>query len=301
MDPTPHYDNDLNSAMAYKGQHPEYIMVVSLEDESMNFDDFWSNQSVLSILRSNFIITRLSQVNNSAGFQQFTIFFQISEFPTIVIFGEQSAKVSKVMYPYPDVDTFCDYFLPPKLRSKNKAKNSAPQAERTTTKISVQSITGHFSKVFNVDETIGDLKKWILEESGDDNDLLNRLIVSHTHNPLPSDDSMTLKQADLVPSALLKAVGDEQFEIHVEDGSNEMPMINGRSPSRNRTGFCTRLSNFKLFKVIKNIGDMINPWGDDGTDDSNPNFWQFQPNPQMSRDIREMMRLARQQPRFAEA
>ncbi|OHT01453.1 hypothetical protein TRFO_31718 [Tritrichomonas foetus] len=286
MSSPPLIENDLNAAMAYKGIHPDCTLIVSLENESLNFDQFWNDPQTNSIFNSSFVLTRLSESGSPESLRQFVSLFRISEYPAVVVFGEHSALVSKVFFPFPSPTEFHDFFTPARLK-KQKMTNNSPQPppQRTTTKISVQALSGSFSRVFSVNDTIGDLKAWITEESGNDLELLNQIIISHTHQPLPEDDSVTLKDADLVPSALLRVLGEENLDIRVEVGQNELP-----GTARPRAGFMSRLRNLRFFKWIGLISDLINPWGDDGTDDDST-FWQYKPNPQMARDIRESMRM----------
>ena len=44
MSNLPHFEDDLNAAMMYKGQNTNFFLIVSLEDSnSKNFDDFWTS------------------------------------------------------------------------------------------------------------------------------------------------------------------------------------------------------------------------------------------------------------------
>lgn len=260
METSRNFETDLNAAMMAKGQHPETILVVSLEDANVEFfGKFWANSEIRSLLNEKIIILRLSELVSPDQFRQFLNLFHVNDFPSIVIFGENSAVVTRTFYPFPNSSTLSSYLRstsstfqsaespnpiihsseeyhspsqssPPvetTHKEKPKEQSSQPPVLKTTTKISIQTPSGRsFTHIFEKTETIATLKKWIETEIG--SDAIPSLIIPHTNSPLPENDSLTLEAADLTPSALLKLVGDEPLlEIHVEDGQDDVPGIRG--------------------------------------------------------------------------
>lgn len=332
MSNLPHFENDMNTAMMYKGQHPECFLIVSLEDsDSKRFDDFWANSLIILNLNSNHIITRLSESKNPAGYNQFLSLFKITNTPSIVIFGQNTALITKTFYPYPDPSTLINFFSqsppapttpqndfpvppspeteveekPPSKQSQTEPKLQQRQA-KTTTKISIQSPSGRsFTHVFEKTDTVGDLKQWIESEFG--SDIFSEILVAHTNSPLPEDNSMTLENADLSPSALLKLLSDDQIlDIHVEDGQNDVPTLQNRRRCLRCPCNCNtapfRCFNARGFRWFRIFFSLLNPWGDDPGPNSHNidqdqngdnDIWQYRPNPQLSQDMRNALRMQR--------
>lgn len=329
MSNLPHLENDLNAAMMYKGQHPECFLIVSLEDsDSKKFDDFWANSLIILNLNSNHIITRLSESKTPDAYHQFLSLFKVTSIPSIVIFGQNTALITKTFYPFPDPATLVNFFsqapptpvtpqqdfpIPPspaideeekKPSSQSQPHPEPPRQVRTTTKISIQSPSGRsYTHVFEKTDTVGDLKHWIEAELG--SDIFTDLVVAHTNSPLPEDNSLTLENADLSPSAVLKLLSDDQIlDIRVEDGQNDVPSLRNRRkclkcPCNCNFGACG-FFNARGFRWFRIIFSLFSPWGDDpgpNSHDQDPNgdndIWQFRPNPQLSQDIRNALRMQR--------
>lgn len=105
------FSNDLNSSMMFKGQHPEYTLMVSLEANSSEFDSFWKNTSLLKCIPSDTIIVRLYQSENSNDIRLFDFTFHYSNIPSLFIFGPNQAAISHSWNDhFPTVDEFLLYF-----------------------------------------------------------------------------------------------------------------------------------------------------------------------------------------------
>lgn len=346
MSNIPHFENDLNAAMMYKGLHPECFLIVSLEDSSStNFDDFWSNSVIILNLNKMHIITRLSESKNPEGYNQFLNLFKITNVPSIVIFGQNTTNISKIFYPFPDPTTLTSYFsqapsvpaspqqdfpAPPPMdeylahpqesqqsqqsqesqqsqQPIQQPKQSRQQAEqpqrqpKTTTKISIQTPSGRsFTHVFEKTNTVGDLKNWIESEFG--SDVFSDLVIAHTNTPLPDDNSLSLENADLSPSAVLKLLNDDSIlDIHVEDGQDDVPSERIRRHCCKCRCHCLPCTcfNSRAFRWFRIIFSLLNPWGDDpgpnSHDDPNGDndIWQYRPNPQLTQNIRNALNMQR--------
>lgn len=105
------FSNDLNSSMMYKGQHPDYALIVSLETEHSEFDSFWENPSIMKFISSKTIVVRLSQSENANDIQLFEYTFHHSSIPSLYIFGSNQASITHSWNDhFPTVEEFSHYF-----------------------------------------------------------------------------------------------------------------------------------------------------------------------------------------------
>jgi hypothetical protein len=106
------------------------------------------------------------------------------------------------------------------------------------------------------------------------------LIVAHRRSRLPEDDSLTLAQADLAPSAVLR---EEPRESALRE-EPELPAVRherfGATPPRGRA-----------FAMIKRAVALINPWANGEGDEEG--WWEYRANPELAAQVRRAARLLR--------
>lgn len=260
--------NDINLAMMQKGFHPEITVIVSMEEDLMKHELFWRNSSVLHTISHGFAVARCEKMNSTPGVQQFVALFRISSYPSIIVFGPNSTQITHMWKDsFPTTRDFVNYFT---------GQNTVVTTDQPKyTKISFQLDNRAANHEFPYTYTIGELRKWISNEFGPN---IN-IIIAHQHSPLPEDDSLTLYQADLCPSAVLREQPN-MSPILQPPSLNEMQSIHRemrtqapRQIARYNTGESVIFS--KLIKWSKIFLQLINPWSD-SLDYSE--IWEYQPN-----------------------
>lgn len=287
--PSTVFENNLNVAMMYKGRYPSKSIFVSLELTKISHDDFWSDPVVLASLPAESIIVRLSETENSADFHQFQNIFHIYLCPCLVYFGPNSAAISKQWDEFPSPDNFANFFHPkPKTKPTRQAETPAQAAPKPkqTTKILLRGQNSTLKREFPCTAPLSELKEWLKSELGSD----YQVIVSMTHSPLPDDDTMTLAEANLTPSAELRVVIGELFDAEVNiDPPEQTPQ---REPRRQWNCQCGRSTGF--MRYVRFALSFINPWMDE--DENDRVQWQYRANPDFQR---QMIEAARQAARMA--
>lgn len=278
------FENNLNVAMMCKGTCPSKSVFVSLELTKTSHDDFWSDPMVLGSLPADSIIVRLSEVENQADFRQFQTIFHTYVCPCLVYFGPNSASVSKQWDEFPSPDSFVNFFHPkPKPKRQIEAAPQAPPKPKLTTKILLRGQNSTLKQEFPCAAPLSELKEWLKSELGSD----YQVIVSMTHSPLPDDDTMTLAEANLTPSAELRVVIGELFDAEVNiDPPLDTPQ---RAEQRRQCNCrCGRATGF--MRYVRLALSFINPWMDVDEDDRIQ--WQYRANPDYQRQIIEAARQA---------
>lgn len=114
-----------NEAMAKKSLNPSMTVIISIEADSSQVDDFWNDKSVLDTLSPDFIIVRLSQTKNFIEIMQFSSIFIIKAVPSLYIFGPFSQGISYAWSErYPTPSEFVQY-VHQKLQNKNQTQVSS--------------------------------------------------------------------------------------------------------------------------------------------------------------------------------
>lgn len=292
MDKLELFHTDLNSAMMYKGQHPDVTLLVSVEKALSDNDDFWKDDQVMAVIRNNTIVLRLAEDTNQEQVQQFILLYHIQNIPSLAVFGCNNPGIVQNWTEYPTVQQFVAYFQVSEPNNSDLQMAEMPMVENPyapstsietphympkTTKISLQNAGNTYEKSFLATDTVGELRKWIIEMLGSDIEV----VVQHLRTPLADDNSLTLQDADLCPSAILKVL-----EITLQDepqrGVGAPPRATRPNAGHNRAQPARQgRSNrcwVKTCHAFSFVFAFINPW-------SNPeayeeDFWQFQPNPQ---------------------
>jgi hypothetical protein len=277
------FQSDLAQTMLNKGQHPECSILVSWEEVRSEGDDFWNDAQVLRAIPLHASVVRLVQNESLEQFSQFKDMFGITGVPCLAYFGPNVATIIKQWEPFPSVDEFCEYFAT-KPKPKPKPQDLPRRPQRDTTRISVQGKSGSIVREFSKDDTLAALKEWIHSEI----DGAFTVIVSHTHQPLPSNDSLTLEQMDMCPNCVLRLVdGDVPDTTIVIDGAADQQRNEPREPWHCPSPSCS------CWKYAKLGYSLLNPWSEDPqTDDEwRESGWQFRPDPEKATQIREAARM----------
>jgi hypothetical protein len=156
-------------------------------------------------------------------------------------------------------------------------------------RIALQGPSGGVKKDFERTTTIAELKEWLRAEVGPD----SRVIVGPTQRPLPDDDSMTLVQADLAPSSVLRVVSGDilNAEILIErPGPIRAAHPPPAEPQRRRCQCCRGATAGRIGGWFAIAASLLNPWAED---DSDEQFLEHRPNPERLRQIHESARLMR--------
>jgi hypothetical protein len=266
---------DLNTAMMFKGQHPSYALIVSIESAENPFNDFWSDPDVAQLLDREVFVLRMIDSENASDIHQFRLLFPFADVPSVVIFDHFQATVSKSWSgTFPSKTDIIHFFDPPKPTPLNTPIPRKPAPKFT--KLSVQTAARTIVREFPNEFTIRELKVWLRSEFGGDIEF----IVSHTHAPLPADGTRTLFQADLSPSAVLRDPAPPPALAPARD----LPAVRHEvfpQPPQNR--FVKEIVDKGKF-----VWSLLNPW-DDG--DSSDDCWEYQPNPDLVRVIRRSARF----------
>ena len=308
-----------------KGKNPEYMVIVSLEEDSVNYDDFWKNQEIIDLISKNTIVVRLSLEENENEINQFEILFYQNQFPSIHIFPPHQTLIAKSWNAsFPSKDEFIKsvteirekenipkveptinqsspspsnssntsdkppLIKPPTLnlnmqiarpakkrqvetnelkythRSSESSGSSMPRADKA--KISLQGVNKTVIHEFDATSTIGELHDWIRSEFGRE---MPNLIVSHLHSLLSNDASITLKDADLCPSAVLREQDGETLRDDDTLNSSRYSL----NDSKSKVGLCGKITNF-----ILKLCSFINPWASASEEDDDNDNWEYQPN-----------------------
>ena len=285
----PTFSRDLMGSMALKGQFPERSLFVSLELSLANHNDFWMDPEVLSILPPNCMIVRLVKGEDDLSISQFQGVFHVAFCPSLAYFGPNSPALAKLWDEYPSPSVFVGYFRPSSTvrHERERAPEPAPRRVRTTTKIRVRGRNGaSIDREFQVTDTIADVRSWIALELGSD----VQVVVGHTREHLPEDDTMTLAQADLCPTAELRVVDGDVWEPEV---NIEPPTTTSGQTQTRRRCKCscpsTRCRGGRAAKFFRLALSFVNPWYE--ADEEDDDGWEFRPNPELAQQMREQARM----------
>jgi hypothetical protein len=267
---------DLQTAMVMKGIHPEFTLLVSLENLACPLDPLISDPLISAILLGRFLLLRVNADENPKDFEQFSSVFHISDIPSLIVFGPNDPKIAHSWIGrFPSKEEFLKYFRPEIANARPKERTTEPprSSPKRQTKISAQCGGRTAVQEFPNNATVGELKRWLASEFGPD----ASFIVAHRQAPLP-DDSLTLASADLTPSAALREA------IELGDG-HALPQVRTEAPVVQ-----TRpVAADRFVTILKNVIALFNPWADDSSDEG----WEYQPNPERAAALRRAARLMR--------
>jgi hypothetical protein len=267
---------DLNSAMIFKGQHPDYALIVSIESSSNPFDEFWSDPEIGSLFDHEVVLLRLTDTETPNDIQQFVSIFPFASIPSLVIFDHFQAKVSKSWSgTFPSKADLLRFFNPSKPKPQPAISPIPHKPPPKFTKLSVQTAARTIVREFPNEFTIRELRVWLRSEFGSDIDF----IVTHKHASLPTDGSLTLFQADLSPSAVLR----EPAPAQVLPPANNLPGVRHEVFQPPQNGILKEIVGKGKF-----VWSLLNPW-DEG--DNSDDCWEYQPRPDLVKVIRRSARL----------
>jgi hypothetical protein len=282
------FQSDLNAAMSFKGQFPATTVIVSMEHSHSDHDSFWSDASVESAISLQTIVLRLTESDTPESFRQFQLIFRIDSVPSLVVFGPNTAKVSRQWDTYPSVGELVD-FLRPSITLPPPPPPRPARPPSRTVRIALQGPSGGVNKDFERTTTVAELKDWLRAEVGPD----YQVIVGHTQQPLPDDDSMTLVQADLAPSSVLRVVSGDILEAEIlidRPGPVRATQPLLVEQTRRRCQCCRAGAIGRVRKWAAVALSLLNPWAEDDPDEQ---FLEYKPNPERLRQIHESARLMR--------
>jgi hypothetical protein len=234
----------------------DHTLLVCLENKAHPSDEFWSDAQVQSIVALRTLVLRIVEEDSASDLQQFDSVFHIRDIPSLVVFGPNSPAVAHSWVgALPSPDAFAAHFRP---------------SWRLRTKISLQTSGRTLVREFPSSATVGELRAWIASEVGGGASLL----VAHRRAPLPDDDGLTMAEADLAPSAVIREEAKEQ-----PLGSAEMlpPVRAERLPAPRGDGISAA-----FVKKVRLVWSLLNPWDDDESDD----FWEHPPHLERAAFIR---------------
>ena len=299
------FQTNLNDAMNYKGMHPEVSLLVSLENNFSDHDLFWNNETVLSTIQQSFIVLRLSKEQNENEFNQFQMIFNVHSVPSIVYFAPNNPAIAHVWTEYPTPEILSSFFAPinlnmpppsvtidddfrpikhPKPKPQTEPNTQPTSSNNDTTRILIQGNNSTKSRIFKNTDTIGTLKQWIRSQFGPS----AQVIITTTHLPLPDDDSQSLEESALTPSAVLQVIADVSELPSPYEDNLETPLIPESPQNAGENRRCAL--NCRAWRYVKLALSFVNPWASD-TDDEEEEFWQYKPNPQLASDIINALRM----------
>ncbi|OHT03597.1 hypothetical protein TRFO_28965 [Tritrichomonas foetus] len=136
------FSHDLHGTMMLKGQHPEYMVVVSLEKDFSELDSFWKNPDIGNHIDSSkgVYAVRLSETENPSEIQQFEFIFKCGVIPSLHIFAPNETAIAKSWtdtYPtVAELEFYLDDYLKKKIIHDQKetepTPSSSPQSSQST-------------------------------------------------------------------------------------------------------------------------------------------------------------------------
>lgn len=124
------FSHDLNASMMFKGQHPEYMILVSLENNFSTYDDFWSNPEIQNQISSNAVVVRLSEEQNQSDIQLFENTFHNAQIPSVFIFGSNQSSITKEWGDhFPTKEEFLAYFSQTDSNINSESNSANPQEQ----------------------------------------------------------------------------------------------------------------------------------------------------------------------------
>jgi hypothetical protein len=259
---------NLATAMFVKGAKSDHTLLVCLENNEHSSDEFWSDPQVKSIIAFQTLVLRIVEEDNADDLERFNSLFHIREIPSLIVFGPNSPSITNSWAgALPSPDAFTAYFRPPPPVPK----------WRVQTKISLQASGRTLVREFPNSATVGELKAWIASELGSG----ISVIVAHRRAPLPDDDSLTMVEADLMQSAVLR---EEAKEQPLGDAEMLPPVRAERLPAPRGEGI-----GGMFMRKLRLVWSPLNPWDDEESDD----FWEHQPHLEKAALIRRARRFIR--------
>jgi hypothetical protein len=198
--------------------------LVSVEPETRQFDSLWSDPLVLSALNSSFLIVRLFQDSNAEHITQFSEIYDVPSVPALFYFAPGQEDVAHTWSGrMPSVDELFGFLI-----AKLDALPHCHRARPRPAKLSILFGDRRAARNFAPDAKLGDVRAWIESECGAD----VKVEVGQTGQPLPADHLLTVAEAGLTPSALLKISArdlsgedpepiDVPLATHVSEGPRE--------------------------------------------------------------------------------
>ena len=255
----------LAECLQEKEYHPERMLVISVEDTREKGNYFWSSIPVKSTLPKNVILHRIILDEDMEEFESFSSKYEVSSNFSLYVFGPHSTIISHMWTEgFPEPAEFAEYISGTQVgaytfddqqQTIENMKNDVHNKTKKV-KISIRTRDGAKSHTFNETDTVADLNMWLDAEVGPG----NKYTISHTNEELTSDLTLSLKEAGLAPSALLR----------IKEGEwNQNARPTGPAPVNTTEGCCGRFLKKALFVL-----SFINPFADEGDQES---FWEYQP------------------------
>lgn len=269
------FHTSLTDAMNCKGQHPERALLVSVEENTDEHDDFWRDSAVLSIVSRGSMVMRLAQSRSESDYRQFTAVFSVAAVPSLYYFAPNSAAVSHVWAPFPSKEEFAAFFAaaaPPPQSSRE---------ESAEVRITVQGQRFSRTRAFAADSTVGELREWVRRQFGE----CGGLTVQSTMLPLPADDAQSLSAAGLAPAAALVLPAESSAAAATESEQTVGPYPPDEAPARERELRCCCRCRFIAYAKL--LLSIFNPW--DAQEDDELHVWELAPNPRLADVIAERM------------
>ena len=275
----------LASSLQEKEYEPERILIVSIEESRTQGESFWNSIPVKSTLPKNSILYRIILDENADEYEQFNMKYSVPKTFSLYIFGSNSMIISKMWTEgFPDPADFAaymgglqagafEYDEPHEAQYDAEAEipeNPEESNQRVKkVKISIRNEDGMQSHMFNETDTVEQLQQWLTLVVGRG----HRYSIAHNNEMLTEDNSMTLKDAGLSPSALLR----------IQDNTGPMgqaPRRGDGAVNRAEAGNCWTRFVRRILLVLS----FINPFASEGDQES---FWEYQPsnNPDIAQVI----------------
>lgn len=187
------FSNDLNSSMMYKGQHPEYVLIVSLESNHSEFDSFWENQSIMNLISSKTIVVRLYKDENANDIRLFEFTFHHSFIPSLYIFGSNQATISHSWSDhFPTIEEFTHYFeentkIDNETDSNEQEESKAPSSQQHS---SSNLMPPALVQQFHNEQSNEDNNSTVAANSNNESNILS----SHTPLKPPTSNSNLIKR-----------------------------------------------------------------------------------------------------------
>ena len=286
--------NDFQTALNVKQQNLNTYIVVIIEKTGVDGNSFLQIPQIYNLFNDKILLVRIIENQNLEGFHDFSSNYHVEVYPSLFVF-EPNSEIPK---------SFNGYFPPPQLFVSIFNDDSTPELNSNTenfypttndisntqnntnnnnfdnesspkqVKISLQWDNNSSTHTFLSDDTIKTLRTWIRNET---NHISGIPIVTHQRQPLSSDENMTLLDAGLVPSAMIRIEsGMNGPQKTTEPPSDPLPL-----PGQNTRNTGNRLGpqhggrrGFLFW--FKLIISLFNPWADM---DNPEDFWEYEPHP----------------------